>query len=120
MPFLLRVADLPPISDIVQIEQIVIVDKTGPAVTFGTGSRVACIIGEFLQGPFVPTEVGSDGELKAIFVGDPLKALKVISQSAVGTGYVQDGSGVAFDGNGWAELKGKTLNRLVIQRVDLD
>lgn len=119
MPFQLRVTEIPPLSQIVQIEQIVIVDKTGAAVELGDGPGATCIVGEFLQGPFDPTEVFSDGELKAIFVGDPNR-MDRMSQSLLGAGYVQNGTGVAFDGNGWAELKGKRFNRLVIQRVDVD
>ena len=121
MPFLLRTPVLPPTSQILQIEQIVIVDQTGAPVTFGTTTRVACIVGEFPKGPFTPTEVFSDGDLKGVFVGNDLvKALTLFSQSKLGTGYVQDGSGGAFDGCGWAELKGKTFGRLIIQRVDCD
>lgn len=119
MTFLLRTTEIPPLSQIVQIEQIIIVDQTGPAVNFGVGLRCSCIVGEFLQGPFIPTEVFSDGDLKATFVGDPNR-MDRISQSAVGTGFVQNGSGVGYDGNGWAELKGKSFDRLVIQRVDAD
>ncbi len=119
MPFISRVTEVPPLSQIQEIEQIVIVDQTGPSLTLGASSGATCIVGEFLKGPFIPTEVYSAGDLQNKFTGYP-SYMDRISQAAATAAAVQDGTGVAFDGNGFVELKGKKFNRLIVQRVDTD
>src|SRR5262245_22345205 len=122
MPFVLRVADTPPLAQILEIEQIVIVDKTGPSIQLGVSSGVSMLVGEFLKGPFLPKEVFSMGEILSTYAGDPAR-MDRISQNGVDPSagsFAQDGSAIAFDGNGFAELKGKKFRRLGIQRVDTD
>lgn len=117
MPFLSRVTATPPLNVITEIEQIIIVDKTGPAVSVGVSPGAACLVGEWLKGSFNPTEVFSAGEIGANF-GD---FSDILSQDSVPAGSrVQDGSGGFFDGNASAQLIGKSFRRLVFQRVDTD
>lgn len=113
MPFVLRVTSTPPLAQITAIPQLVIIDQTGPAVRVGASPFAVALVGEFLKGPFVPTEVTSGGQVQSLFGG--VSAL--LSQTAAG---VQDGSGVLFNGNGALALKRKTFQRLVLQRVDTD
>lgn len=122
MPFVLRVTDTPPLPQILEIEQIVIVDKTGPSITLGVSSGVSQLVGEFLKGPFGPKEVFSMGEILSFYVGDPNR-MDRMSQNGLdpeAVGFAQDGTAAQFDGNGFAELKGKKFRRLGLQRVDTD
>ena len=114
MPFIERFTTFPPLSEIIKVPQIVIIDRTGPAVRIGTSPKSVILVAEFLKGPFIPTRVGSSGQLDSLYdasVDDRL------SQTAAG---IQDGSAAAYNGNGSAMLKGKTYRRLSIQRVDMD
>jgi hypothetical protein len=114
VPFFLRVTELPPLSEIVQIPQIVVVDATGPAIPLGTGTRLAMLVGEFLKGPInAPTELTSNGQLASIFGGVSAS----LSQDASG---VQNGGGVTFEGNGTLQLLDKTFKRLGVTRVDTE
>jgi len=121
VPFLLRTNDFPTLATITQIPQIVIVDQTGPTIPIGASNKAVCVVGEFLKGPYVPTEVTSGGELFSLFGGlvAPASNQAIISQSAVSAG-TQDGTQVGFNGNGVAQLKGRKFSRLVIQRVDCE
>src|SRR5580692_685872 len=121
MPFLLRQNDFPTLATITAIPQIVIVDQTGPSIPVGDSDKAVCIVGEFLKGPYVPTEVTSGGMLFSLFGGlvAPASNQAILSQSAV-SGGVQDGTGVGFAGNGLAQLKGRQFNRLIIQRVNCE
>jgi len=117
MPFVLRVTDFPTTPQILELEQIVIVDRTGPSITLGISSGVSALVGEFLKGPFVPREVTSAAEITSIYGG----VSQVFSQDSPNlVSNNQDGSGVFFDGNGMLQLKNKTFRRLLIQRVDGD
>jgi hypothetical protein len=118
--FLLRTTLMPSLQKLLELERIVVVDNSGPNTPVGQGTVRSCLVGEFTAGPFVPTILNTPGDAQALFMPDPTK-MALISQSGFDpTTAVQDGSGVAFDGNGWAELKGKTFSGLVIQRVDCD
>jgi hypothetical protein len=122
MPFTLRLTETPTLSRTTELEQIIIVDKTGPSTPLGVSSGASCLVGEFLKGPFAPTEVFSQGDLQGVFTGDGTR-LDRISQNGLdptAAGFDQDGSAVTFDGNGHAELLGKQFNRLVLSRVDCD
>ncbi len=114
MPFIERFTTFPPLSEIIKVPQIVIIDRTGPAVRIGTSPKSVVIVGEFLKGPFIPTRVGSSGQLDSLYDASVDNRL---SQTVAG---IQDGSGGAYNGNGSAMLKGKTYRRLSIQRVDMD
>jgi len=115
MAFFLRRNQMPSLAEITAVPQIVIVDQTGPAVTLGTSPGSACMIGEFVSGPFDPTEVGSGGEAQALY--GP-KVYPYFSQSAAD---IQDGSqggSGKYNGNGNLMLLGRTFRRLAIVRVD--
>ena len=121
--FILRTNTTPSIQKLLELERTVIVDNAGVNIPAGAGEAQACMVAEFLQGPFGPTIVRSSGDVQSLYMGaDPTRFTR-LSQSSFDpvTGSPdQDGSGVTFDGNGWAELKGKTFSGLVIQRVDCD
>jgi hypothetical protein len=122
--FTLRTTQMPSLAQLLQIEQIVAVDLAGPNLPASPGAAQACLVGEFPQGPFTPQLILSTGDITALFQSDPSK-LELLSQGSFATtigglGDDNDGAGIAFDGNGFAELKGKTFSGLVIQRVDSD
>ena len=121
--FILRTTTPPSVQKLLELERTVIVDNAGVNIPAGIGQSQACLVGEFPMGPFTLTIVQSAGDIQNIYTGtDPTK-FSLISQGSYNpaTGGVDtDGSGVTFDGNGWAELKGKTFSGLVIQRVDCD
>lgn len=117
MPFVSRVTATPPLNVITELEQIILVDKTGPAISVGVSPGAACLVGEFLKGPFTPTEIASPGELLNLYGSFS----SILSQDSIPAGTrVQDGSGGFFDGNGIAALLGKSFRRLILQRVDTD
>ena len=118
--FLLRTSLMPSLQKLLELERIVVVDGSGPNQAVGQGTVRACLVGEFPAGPFSPTILNTPGDAQALYMPDPTK-MPLISQSGIDpTTAVQDGSGVTYDGNGWAELKGKVFSGLVIQRVDCD
>lgn len=121
MPFLLRQTTTPTLAQITAIPQVVIIDKTGPVISVGASNKAACLVGEFMKGPFTPTEITGPGDLFGFYGGlvAPSSNLPLISQAAISAG-TQDGSGIGFNGNGIAQLKGRTFKRLFIQRVDCD
>ena len=121
MAFVLRRDTTPTLAEITAVPQIVIIDETGPVISIGTAPGIACVIGEFVKGPFVPTEVTDGGEQAALFGGT---VYKYFSQSAAG---IQDGSAdvtstaigyAPWNGNGSLSLYKKTFRRLAILRVD--
>ena len=117
--FTMRVTDMPSIQKLLELERIVIVDSTGAAVPAQTRPGKAGLVGEFVQGPFIPVVCGA-GDVELYFMNDPTK-FTLISQGSFDPSVDdQNGSGVAFDGNGWAELKGKSFSGLVVRRVDTD
>ena len=118
--FIFRTTTMPTLTKLMELERIVAVDGAGPNQPVSGGTVRAVVVGECLQGPFVPTVVNAPSDIENYFVGDRTR-FGLLSQSGFDpTTAAQDGSGVAFDGNLWAELKGKTFSGLVIQRVDCD
>lgn len=113
MPFQLRVTETPTLNRLLELEQIVLVDKTGPAVPLGPAQGAVCLVGEFLKGPFGPREATSTADLTSTWGG----VSNLLSQAADGT---QDGSGIRYEGNGAVALLGKQFLRLIIQRVNTD
>jgi hypothetical protein len=116
---------MPTLAQLTQIEQIVAVDLAGPNQPVSLGSAQAAIVGEALQGPFVTKIMNSPGDLKAYYQSAvpgrfALQSQNTVNAAADSSTPIQDGSGVAFDGNIMAELKGKTFTGLAIQRVDCD
>jgi len=119
--FILRVTEMPSLAKLKELERIVAVDNAGVNQAVGPGQGRACVVGECLQGPFVPTIVNSPSDISGYFVSSTQSRFTLLSQGGFNpASAVQDGSGIAFDGNLWAELKGKTFSGLVIQRVDCD
>ncbi len=114
MPFILRRRTVPSLAEMVAVPQTVIVDATGPAIPIGEGSGAACIVAEFVKGSFLPTEPGSDGNLKALF-GDTV--FPYFSQGSSG---IQNGTQVQWEGNGLIHLTKRKFKRLVVTRVDTE
>ena len=118
--FILRTTQMPTLAKLLELERLVAIDGAGVNQPVGPGRVNACVVGECLQGPFTPTKVTAPSDILNYFVGNPNR-FTLLSQSGVDpSSATQDGSGVTFDGNVWAELKGKTFSGLVIQRVDCD
>ena len=118
--FILRTTQMPTLAKLLELERIVAIDGAGVNQPVSLGQVNACVVGECLQGPLAPTVVTDPSDILNYFVGLPNR-FSLLSQSGVNpASAVQDGSGVMFDGNVWAELKGKTFSGLVIQRVDCD
>lgn len=113
MPYVLRSTTDIALSEIARIPQIVIIDRTGPAIVLGTAQTSVLLVGEFLKGSFSPTAVSSAGEIGALYGG----VSPFFSQSAAG---VQDGSGVAWNGNGMLQLKSKKFRKLTLLRVETE
>lgn len=118
--YLLRTTTMPSLAKLAELERIVAVDNSGQNLALGAGRARACIVAEFLQGPFVPTVVSSQGDLATLFGGDTSRVNRLSQTSLDPTTAVQDGTGGVYDGNGWMELKGKSFSGLVVQRVDSD
>jgi hypothetical protein len=111
---------MPSVQKLLELERIVTVDSAGNAVPAGSKPGKAGLVAEFVQGPFLPTVVETPGDISTLYMNDPTK-FTLISQGSFDPAVDdQNGSGVAFDGNGWAELKGKTFSGLCIRRVDTD
>jgi hypothetical protein len=122
--FILRTTQMPSLQQLTELEQIVAVDNAGPNLPTSTGTVRGVLVGECLQGPFVPTVVNAPADVTSLYFPNA-GLFTLLSQSGPNGPWtsgsdVQDGSGGAFDGNVWAELKGKTISGLVIQRVDCD
>ena len=120
--FIVRTTQDPTLQQLLELERILAIDGAGVNQPVGPGRVNACVVGETLQGPFTPTVVVAPSDITSYYVGNQNQnSFTLISQSGIDpTSAVQDGSGAAFDGNLWAELKGKTISGLVIQRVDTD
>lgn len=114
MPFILRRTSLPSLAEITAVPQIVIIDQTGPVIPIGEGPGVVCVVGEFVKGAFAPQEPGSAGMVTSLYGG---VVYPYFSQGATG---IQDGSQVAYNGNGLLELVGLQFKRLAITRVDTE
>jgi hypothetical protein len=105
---------------LLELERIITVDGAGANIPAGAKPGKAAMVGEFVQGPFLPTVVETPGDISTLYMNDPTK-FTLISQGSFDPAVDdQNGSAVAFDGNGWAELKGKSFSGLCIRRVDTD
>lgn len=113
MPFVLRTTETPSLNRLLELEQIVIVDKTGPAIPLGVGAGLSALIGETLKGPFTFQEAVSTADILGTWGG----VSNILSQGLTG---IQDGSGVRYEGNVAVHLLGQKFQRLGIQRVDTD
>lgn len=118
--FFYRTATMPSVQKILELERIIVVDGAGNNVPVSASAANACLVGEFVQGPFSPQVIHNPGDINTLYMNDPNKFTLISQGSFDRAADDQNGAGIAFDGNGWAELKGKTLTGLVIQRVDTD
>jgi hypothetical protein len=105
---------------LLELERIITVDGAGNNIPAGAKPGKAALVGEFVQGPFLPTVVETPGDISTLYMNDPTKFTLISQGSFDPAADDQNGSGVAFDGNGWAELKGKSFSGLCIRRVDTD
>jgi hypothetical protein len=118
MAFFLRVLSFPPLSQIVAIPQIVVIDRTGPTITFGTQAGAACLVGEFTAGSFMPTEMFTQQDVTSQYTGDG-KVYPYFSQDG-SVPPIQNGTQVGYNGSGMLQLLSKTFQRLILQRVDTE
>ena len=118
MAFFLRVLAFPPLNQITAVPQIVVIDRTGPTITFGTKPTAACLVGEFTAGLFVPNEMFTQQDVVSQYTGDG-KVYPYLSQDGSSTP-IQNGTQVGFNGNGMLQLLSKTFQRLILQRVDTE
>lgn len=116
MAFFLRTLTFPPLNQILAVPQIVVIDQTGPTISFGTRPGAACLVGEFIGGPFVPTEVTSTQDVTSQYTADGT-IYRYLSQDGAATP-VQNGGQVGFNGHGMLQLLKKTFQRLILVRVD--
>lgn len=114
MAFFLRTITVPPLNQILAVPQIVVVDLTGPTIILGTQPGAACLVAEFVAGPFAPTEMTSDSQYRAIYTANGT-IYPYLSQGATG---IQNGLQSSYEGNGGLQLLGKTFQRLILTRVD--
>ena len=125
--FFLRTTSMPSIQKILELERIIVIDQAGNNIPVSAATGYGCLVAEFVSGPFTPQVINNPGDITNLYMQDQSK-ISLLSQGdfvspTVSGGPTADdnnGTGVAFDGNGWAELKGKTFTGLVIQRVDSD
>jgi hypothetical protein len=125
--FFLRTTSMPSIQKILELERIIVIDQAGNNIPVSAATGYGCLVAEFVAGPFTPQVINNPGDITNLYMQDQSK-ISLLSQGdfvspTVSGGPTADdnnGTGVAFDGNGWAELKGKTFTGLVIQRVDSD
>lgn len=87
------------------VESVNIIDLSGPSPITSAGVDVACLVGEFLKGPFTPREVSGSGDLLSTYGGYS----SVVPHADVTN---------RADGNGLVALARKKFARLVISRVD--
>lgn len=118
MAFFLRVLTFPPLNQIVAVPQIVVIDRTGPTISFGTKPGAACLVGEFTAGTFVPTEVFTQQDVISQYTGDG-HIYPYLSQDG-SSPPIQNGTQVNYNGNGMLALLSKTFQRLILQRVDTE
>jgi len=121
MAFVLRRSTVPTLQEMLAVPQIVIIDQTGPVIAIGTAPGLAAVVGEFVKGAFIPTEVTDGGE-QALLYG-----ASVYPYFSQGTTGIQDGSAnpagtgngyAVYNGNGNLSLLNRTFRRLAILRVD--
>ena len=119
MAFFLRTTSVPPLNQILAVPQIVVVDLTGPNIVLGTQPGAACLVGEFIAGPFGPSEVTSDGQYRAIYTANGTIYPYLGQDSAGRQGNIFGAAGAsAYEGNAGLQLLGKTFQRLILARVD--
>ena len=105
-----------------QIEGVDIIDNTPPQQVIGAGAGMACIVGEFENGPFnLTTQITSYIQQKATFGGVGLQVYgNSVGQNPCARQRFADGAVLAeyWNGNGSIQLNGKAYAGLCCVRVN--
>jgi hypothetical protein len=104
-----------------QIEGVDIIDNTPPQQVIGVGTGLACIVGEFENGPFnVVTQVTSFTGLKAAFGTFGYAYGNTVGNNPCARQRFADGAVLAeyWNGNAAAQLNGKAFAQLAVCRVN--
>ena len=108
-------------SVLLQIEGVDILDRNPPSSIIGVGSGVACIVGEFENGPFnQTTQISGPTQLAALFGGFGYVYNGVVGQNPCARQRFADGAILAeyWNGNGACQLYGKQYASLLLVRVN--
>lgn len=113
MPYIRRYTSFPSLTELAKIEGTVIIDQTPAQPIAGIATGFACVVGEFVKGPYgYPVEVSSAQDLADQFGGwkDNLG-----EQTTVGG---LNTTQKTYDGNGYIALLNKKFARLAVLNVD--
>lgn len=117
MGFTRRFSNFPPVSQITEIEGVVIVDQTAPGAINGVGSGVAALVGEF---PDVTFAVSIDANGAVTTKPQPILIFsgQDFANKLGGLDETIGEFGVS-GGNGWAELKNKAFSQLIVVPINI-
>jgi hypothetical protein len=104
-----------------QIEGVDIIDNTPPQQVIGVNTGLACIVGEFENGPFnTVTQVTSFTQMKSTFGTFGYTYGNTVGNNPCARQRFADGAVLAeyWNGNGAAQLNGKAFAQLCICRVN--
>jgi hypothetical protein len=104
-----------------QIEGVDIIDNTPPQQVIGVGTGLACIVGEFENGPFnVVTQVSSFTNLKQTFGTFGYTYGNTVGNNPCARQRFADGAVLAeyWNGNASVQLNGKAFAQLAVCRVN--
>lgn len=106
---------------LLNIESVNVLDLTPPSPVQGVGTGVACLVGEFEDGPFnFPTQIASPSDLANIFgtLGYTYGGVQANNCSAIAR--FADGAVVPeyWNGNGFVQLNAKQFASLVLVRAN--
>ena len=119
MAYIRRFTSDPGNTVLTNIEAIDIIDLPPPSTISGTGTGTVLIVGEFEDGPFVPTEVFGATDLLNTFGGLGFLTNGLNNQNPCCTSRTADSLAAEYwNGNGFVALAGKAFSRLLIQRVN--
>lgn len=107
-------------AELMAIEGIVILDRTPNASIIGVGSGVVCLVAEFENGPYKPTEVFGGQDIITQFGGFGFNFGGIGGNNPCARARKSDGASVPeyWNGNGYVALAGKSYPRLILVRVD--
>lgn len=109
----------PGLAVLAAIEGVVVIDRTPPAFFPGVPSGIVLVIGEFEDGPFVPTRVTDGNDLLETFGGFGFVRGTVGAYDPCARSRTADaGAAEHWNGNGYIALANKGFGGLVVQRVD--
>ena len=96
--FILRTTDMPSVQKLLELERIVTVDNAGATVPAQSKAGKVGLVGEFIQGPFVPTVINNPADIQNLYCNEPNKFTLISQGSFDPATDDQNGAGVAFDG----------------------